>query len=85
MEQIEKKERSLKSHLVGGLIWGVFMYIMIEVVLKRVEGEAVTTKSILIGLVWWVVIAGGAFGVANYSIARYLKKRKEKKGVNPNN
>ena len=85
MGQIQKIERTLKQHLFGGFVWGVFMFIIIEIVFKLMENEAITTKSILFGLVWWIVIAGGTFGVANYYIAQYLKKRAEKKGINPNN
>lgn len=85
MGQIQKKERTLKEHLIGGFIWGVFMFIIMELFFKLVQKEAITTKSILFGLVWWIVIAGGVFGVLNYYIAQLLKRRAEKKGINPNN
>lgn len=79
MEPVQRKERTLKQHLIGGLIWGVFMFVMVELVFKLFEGEPIINDDLFTNIVWWVIICGGAFGLANFYIAKYLKKRAEKK------
>lgn len=44
-----------------GLIWGVFMFLMLNIVFPLFDGTEITTKKILIGLPLWLV-AGLIFG-----------------------
>ena len=79
MAETKNVERKLKHYIIFGVVWGVFMFLFMEIFLKLGKEDAMTTKSLMIGLVWWIGIAGVLYGVICYYVVTYWNKRKEKK------
>lgn len=78
MSEAEIKERSLKQQLLFGLIWGVMMFLFMEVIYKLFKGAAFTVKSALLGFVWWVFVVGALYGIITYYIIRYRRRKKNR-------
>lgn len=50
-----------KKWIIHGLLWGLFMFIVMVFVFPYFEGEAITQRSILIGVPVWS-LAGLGYG-----------------------
>lgn len=62
----------MKSWVKFGLLWGVFMFVVINIVFPLVDGEEITLTRILVGLPVWLV-----FGI----IFGYVSRKKTKKEI----
>ncbi|OYQ46334.1 hypothetical protein CHU92_01540 [Flavobacterium cyanobacteriorum] len=51
----------MKSWVKFGLVWGVFMFIMLNIVFPLLDGAQPELIKVLIGLPFWI-IAGLIFG-----------------------
>ena len=67
-----------KSWIKTGLTWGTFMFLIMTFGFPYFDGQEITLKSILIGLIIWTV-AGLAFG---YTMKIFMNKTMNKKGKN---
>ena len=61
-----------------GLSWGIFMFIAMSIITPYFEGEEITLKSIILGIVIWS-IGGIGFG---YSMKKIMNKTMNKTGKN---
>ena len=61
--ETENKTNQLgkKTWIIYGLSWGAFMFVIMTIGFPYFEGETITLKSLLIGIVVWT-IGGLAFG-----------------------
>lgn len=62
----------MKSWVKFGLVWGVFMFTVINIIFPLADGEPITLNRVLIGLPVWLV-----FGI----IFGYVSRRKKKKEI----
>lgn len=60
-----------KSWLKTGLIWGAFMFLLMTFVFPFFDGQEITLKTILVGLVLWT-LGGLGFG---YFMKTFLNKK----------
>lgn len=60
----------MKSWIKFGLIWGVFMFLMMNIVFPLWDKKDITLKNILIGIPFWT-IGGLIFG--------YVSRKKDNK------
>lgn len=59
----------MKSWIKFGLIWGVFMFLMMNIVFPLIDGNGLDIKRVLIGIPVWIVF-GLIFG--------YVSRKKPK-------
>ena len=78
-EHIEIKHHSnqfdKKGWIKTGLSWGAFMFVIMSIGFPFIDGQEITWKSLILGLVMWT-IGGLAFG--------YIMKLFINKGTNNN-
>jgi hypothetical protein len=51
----------MKSWVKFGLVWGTFMFLMMNIVFPLIDGNSLTIKSFIIGIPIWL-IGGLIFG-----------------------
>jgi hypothetical protein len=78
---IERRSKYINSPfrwLIEGVIWGLFMFLFMEVFLKWAQHEDFQQKKMLIGLAWWLG-SGLIFGLVSKYFRAFLAKREAKK------
>lgn len=77
--EIAEKINSTKIWLKSGLFFGLFMFVFMVILYPLIKGEAITQKSVFIGIPLWL-ICGLGWG---YIMKRWMnKKGKENKAHN---
>ena len=51
----------LKKWQKAGFAWGLFMFLIMTIVWPLIDGDEITVKSVIVGIIIWAV-AGLAFG-----------------------
>jgi hypothetical protein len=59
--EIKTNQIGKKTWIIYGLSWVAFMFVIMTIGFPYFEGETITLKSVLIGIVVWT-IGGLAFG-----------------------
>jgi hypothetical protein len=69
------RNKNLKQYMLGGLVWGVFMFFSMSAYFVIVEKKEINVEFIVRNFVWWVVLSGGIYGVGNFYLAKLFKKK----------
>jgi len=69
--RINTEENSWKYWIIYGLVWGIFMLIIMNFIYPFFSGEQISWKNFLIALPIWI-IGGLAFG----AIMKFYKNQK---------
>lgn len=71
--EFDEKRNTTKNWLKSGLIFGLFMFVTMQIILPLIEYKEITQKSILIGIPMWL-ICGLLWGVT----MKWWMNKKEK-------
>jgi hypothetical protein len=74
----ENKSSKKKIWWLEGLIWGAFMFVMMEILFRWVEKEPFTTKRMLYAAVYWLV-GGLIYGFVMKLLTDYSNKKMKKR------
>ena len=67
-------EPTTPQWLLAGMVFGVFMYVLMEILFPLIQGESLTQKRLLIGIPAWL-IGGLIFGL----ITKWLNRKRKMK------
>lgn len=76
--EVNQNNHKKKYWVIEGLVWGVFMFLMMGILFPLAQKESFTTKRVLLSLLYWL-IGGLVYGYISKLFQNYVQKRKQSK------
>lgn len=76
--EVNQNNQKKKYWVIEGLVWGVFMFLMMGILFPLAQKEPFTTKRVLLSLLYWL-IGGLVYGYISKLFQNYVQKRKQSK------
>ena len=76
--EVNQNNQKKKLWIIEGLVWGVFMFLMMGILFPLAQKEPFTTKRVLLSLLYWL-IGGLVYGYILKLFQNYVQKRKQSK------
>lgn len=76
--EVNQNNHKKKIWVIEGLVWGVFMFLMMGILFPLAQKEPLTTKRVLLSLLYWL-IGGLIYGYILKQFQNYLQKGKQSK------
>lgn len=76
--EVKQNNHWKKYWVIEGLVWGAFMFLMMGILFPLAQKEPLTTKRVLLSLLWWLM-GGLIYGYIAKLFNGFIQKRKQSK------